>query len=89
MSSLFALLSKQAMITLQEMAVFNRFLKLHFITTHIRTNINKQMIETRNQISVLGIVFDSRLQWGPQVTNTLNKVNNIINCLKPKLGHPQ
>ena len=33
--------------------------------------ISNQEVETKNQINVLGIIFDSNLQWVPQVTSTL------------------
>ena len=45
-------------------------------------NVFGRMIETKNQISVLWILFESRLQWGPQVTNTLNKANKALNAIR-------
>ena len=32
-------------------------------------------------ISVLGIIFDSKLQWTTQVTNTITKVNKALNAI--------
>ena len=44
--------------------------------------ISNQEVETKNQINVLGIIFDSNLQWGPQVTSTLKKANKALNAIK-------
>ena len=29
-------------------------------------------------MNVLGIIFDSKLQWGPQITSTLTKANKAL-----------
>ena len=39
----------------------------------ITITVNRDNIETKNQMNVLGIIFDSKLQWGPQVSATLAK----------------
>ncbi len=39
-------------------------------------------IETKNVLSVLGILFDSRLQWSQQVANTTKNVNRALNAIK-------
>ena len=32
-------------------------------------------------MNVLGIIFDSKLQWGPQITSTLTKANKALNAI--------
>ena len=44
--------------------------------------ISNQEVESKNQINVLGIIFDSNLQWGPQVTSTLKKANKALNAIR-------
>ena len=44
--------------------------------------ISNQEVETKNQINVLGIIFDSNLKWGPQVTSTLKKANKALNAIR-------
>ena len=39
----------------------------------ITITVNGDNIETKNQMDVLGIIFGSKLQWGPQVSATLAK----------------
>ena len=34
---------------------------------------------TKPEMNVLGIVFDSKLKWGPQVTSALSKSSNKTN----------
>ena len=36
---------------------------------------NIENIMTKNQINVIGVIFDSKLQWEPQNCNTLTKAN--------------
>ena len=32
--------------------------------------------------TTLGIIFDSKLQWGPQISNTLTKANTALNAIR-------
>ena len=37
---------------------------------------------TKNTISVLGVTFDSKLTWGPQVSNAIMKATRALNALR-------
>ena len=39
-------------------------------------------ISTKSQMNVLGIIFDTGLQWGPQITSTLKKANKGLNAIR-------
>jgi hypothetical protein len=39
-------------------------------------------INTKKWINVLGVVFDSRLQWSEHVTKALQKSNRSLNAIK-------
>ena len=43
--------------------------------------INEELITTKKEIGVLGIVFDSKLHWGPQVTKTILKATKALNAI--------
>ena len=47
----------------------------------ILLNINGQPIKSKKEISVLGIIFDSKLQWGPQVANAITKSARALNAI--------
>ena len=55
-----------------EICLFTRTANTYLIIT-----ILGQQIKTLNQMSVLGLIFDSKLLWGPQITSTLSKASNI------------
>ena len=44
--------------------------------------VSGQDITSKGQMNVLGVIFDSKLQWGPQVTSTLNKANKALNAIR-------
>ena len=37
---------------------------------------------TSKSIDVMGVTFDSKLNWGPQVANTISKATRTLNGLK-------
>ena len=41
----------------------------------IELEINGLLIRSRSTISVPGVTFDSKLQWGPQIVNVVKKYN--------------
>ena len=43
--------------------------------------INETLITSNPTINVLGIIFDSKLQWGPQIENTIKKSNKPKHAL--------
>ena len=43
-------------------------------------SINK-IIKSKKEINVLGIIFDSKLQWGPQVANAITKSTRALNAI--------
>ena len=44
-------------------------------------DINGNRVQTKKEMNVLGIIFDSKLQWTTQVTNTITKVNKALNAI--------
>ena len=41
-----------------------------------------QEVKSESQIGVLGVIFDSKLQWGPQVSSTMFKATKALNAIK-------
>ena len=50
-------------------------------TTPVVMNINRNLVQTKKEMNVLGITFDSKLQWNTQVINTISKANKDLNWL--------
>ena len=48
----------------------------------INISINGDVINTKPTINVLGVIFDSKLQWGPQVTATITKASRALNAIR-------
>ncbi len=46
-------------------------------TTPIRISLNGQSVISNSKINVLGVIFDSKLQWYAQVALTLKKANTV------------
>ena len=47
----------------------------------IRLTINNEVITSKPVMNVLGIVFDSKLQWHAQVQNAINKSKKALHAL--------
>ena len=45
-------------------------------------NVGQQEVKSKTQIGVLGVIFDSKLQWGPQVSSTMFKATKALNAIK-------
>ena len=45
-------------------------------------SVNGVDVSTKSEINVLGVLFDSKLQWGPQVQKTLTKANKALNAIR-------
>ena len=48
----------------------------------VRININGCEVRTKKTISVLGLVFNSKLTWDPQVASTVAKSMRALNALR-------
>ena len=51
-------------------------------TTPIRISLNGQLVISNSKINVLGVIFDSKLQWYDQVAHTLKKANSALYAIK-------
>ena len=60
-----------------ELCVFTR-------TAHqaVSITVNGTIIESKNTMNVLGLLFDSKLQWGPHVAKILQKADRALNAIK-------
>ena len=50
--------------------------------TEGRLIVDNETIESKNEINVLGITFDSKLQWIPQVSRAIKGANNSLQAIK-------
>ena len=50
--------------------------------TNGRLEIDGVLIESKNEINVLGITFDSKLQWIPQVSRAIKGANKSLQAIK-------
>ena len=46
-------------------------------TALIRININGKMVDYKTNINILGVLFDSKLQWSDHVAKTLLKKSTL------------
>ena len=44
-------------------------------------NINGNLVTTKKEMNVLGIIFDSKLQWTTQVMSTISKAKKALNAI--------
>ena len=44
--------------------------------------LSGQEITSKNEINVLGVTFDSKLQWSPQVAKTVKKAKSTLHAIK-------
>ena len=45
-------------------------------------NVNGVLVKSKKVINVLGILFDSKLQWGPHVEKTIQKAEKALNAIR-------
>ena len=50
-------------------------------TLPIQIEINGCVIRSNQTINVLGVIFDSKMQWGPQVENVIKKSNKAKHAI--------
>ena len=43
--------------------------------------LNGEILTTKSTINVLGIIFDAKLQWGPQVSMAITKASRALNAI--------
>ena len=73
---------------LQDAKIKYILLNLVFYETHdhdhatITLNVNNKIIRSKNVINVLGVQFDSKLQWSSQVAQTINKSKRALHAIK-------
>ena len=45
-------------------------------------NLNGVNIRSTDSINILGVTFDSKLQWAKHISNTIKKANGALNAIK-------
>ena len=51
------------------------------IAPHLVINIGGQFVISKRVINILGVTFDSKLQWSQQVANACNKATKAISAI--------
>lgn len=51
-------------------------------TTTVTLNIMNEMVSSKKMINVLGVTFDSKLNWSTHVALTIKKANKALNAIK-------
>ena len=47
----------------------------------IELNVNHNLLKSKDQINVLGIIFDSKLQWHLQINNAISKSRKALHAI--------
>ena len=50
--------------------------------TNITLTVNGIQLQSKQNMNVLGVHFDLRLQWGDQIPQTIKKSNSALYCIK-------
>ena len=61
----------------REICIFHRKEKVA-----VTININNNEIKTANQMTILGIIFDSNLTWDPQYNQAIKEANHNLYAIK-------
>ena len=48
----------------------------------ITISIQNTRVESKKEMNVLGVIFDSKLNWGPQVANSICKARKALFALR-------
>ena len=48
----------------------------------INFHLNGTWVQSKTTMNVLGVIFDSKLQWGPQVSQAVTKANRALYAIK-------
>ena len=51
-------------------------------TTQIFIILNNQVIKSNKTINMLGVIFDSKLQWGDHIASAIKKSMSAINAIR-------
>ena len=51
-------------------------------TPPIEINLNNNVIISKDSMNVLGVVFDSKLNWAKHIANQINKANKALHAIK-------
>ena len=51
-------------------------------TTPISINLNNKEIKSNNTINVLGVIFDSKLQWADHIAHAITKSYSALNAIR-------
>ena len=51
-------------------------------TGPINISINGSVISSKKSINVLGVIFDSKLQWSEQISHTIKRSMNALNAIR-------
>ena len=44
--------------------------------------LNGAILKSKTSMNVLGVIFDSKLQWNDQIAHTVKKANSALHCIK-------
>jgi hypothetical protein len=50
--------------------------------TPVTLKINNSIVRSKKVINVLGVLFDSKMTWAPQVEQTITKANKALNAIR-------
>ena len=51
-------------------------------TSAVSLNLGDITLKSKNEINVLGVLFDSKMQWSNQVAKTIKKASKALNAIK-------
>ena len=63
--------------TKTEVCLFHRS-----IEAKIHLSVNGSIIESSKSMSVLGVIFDSKLNWNDHIAKAINKANSALHCIR-------
>ena len=52
------------------------------IEAKIHLSVNGSIIESSKSMSVLGVIFDSKLNWNDHIAKAINKANSALHCIR-------
>jgi hypothetical protein len=73
-------LKKSGLKINQEKTDLGLFFK--YDTAPVTISEDDSIIKSKNEINVLGVLFDSKLQWSNHVSKVSTKANKVLNAIK-------